>query len=96
MKLDEPLSLSTLYLGDGCRDRKSFMCERSGVRAREITLPKEKVVPRIIEEAYRCGYGLLLDLLKSLRWEALKNLVKKPDRTKRVRRGALQCAYLPI
>jgi hypothetical protein len=70
-----PLSLLTLYLGDGCKHPKAFAVSVGG-RAEyyEIT-----AVPGIIKKAYESGYGKLLDAVKCDKWLALKNLMPKRD-----------------
>jgi hypothetical protein len=68
----DPLSLLTLYLGDGKmyrRGRTSVL--RISVGNTDATLPKS-IARMIVKEAYITKYGDLLDMLKCEKWEALK------------------------
>ena len=70
-----PLSLLTLYLGDGCKHPESLaIATESRAEYYEIT-----VVPEIVRRAYETGYGKLLDAVKCDKWLALKNLMPKRD-----------------
>ena len=66
-----PLSLLTLYLGDGCKHPESLaIATESRAEYYEIT-----VVPEIVRRAYETGYGKLLDAVKCDKWLVLKNLM---------------------
>jgi hypothetical protein len=72
----DPLSLLTLYLGDGKMCRGHTML-RISVGNTDATLPKS-IVRMIVKEAYATKYGDLLDALKCEKWEALKMKAHSP------------------
>ena len=76
----EPLSLLTLYLGDGAyyvRAKPRAVILRIWVGNHAITLPKS-IARMIVEKAYATKYGDLLDMLKCEKWEALKMKAYSP------------------
>jgi len=67
------LSLLTMYLGDGSLHPDSFVIN---VRGKDKVFPKE-LVPQILQQSYRVGYGEFLDVINSSKWLALKKLIPK-------------------
>jgi hypothetical protein len=69
----EPLSLLTLYLGDGAyyKPKPRTAILRIWVGNHAIILPKS-LARVLVEKAYATNYGRLLDILKCEKWQALK------------------------
>jgi len=70
-----PLGLLAWYLGDGKKHRNTF---RFAIKNDEKSMPI-RLVQQILQAAYQTGYGRLLDLLNSEKWQALKRLQPKQD-----------------
>jgi len=68
-----PLGLLAWYLGDGKKNRYSFVF---AIKNDDESKPKS-LIPEILKEAYRTRYGVFLDLLESEKWAAFKNLYPK-------------------
>jgi hypothetical protein len=62
------LGLLTLYLGDGTICARSF----SIYNGYKVNYKPKKLIVEILKEAYECGYGKLLDIIKCEKWEKLK------------------------
>jgi RNAse (barnase) inhibitor barstar len=73
----DPLSLLTLYLGDGKMSWRGRTMLRISVGNTDATLPKS-IARMIVKEAYATKYGDLLDMLKCEKWEALKMKAYSP------------------
>jgi hypothetical protein len=69
-----PLGMLTWYLGDGRRHKHNLLY---AVGDNEEYKPKS-LVPEILQIAYQTGYGRLLDILNSDKWQVIKRL--KPAR----------------
>ena len=69
------LALLTLYLGDGRRHPSELQIV---VGRKPIYMPKRKV-QEIVDNAYVCQYGELLDLVRCEKWLTLKRILPKRD-----------------
>lgn len=67
------ISMLTWYLGDGKTNADSL---RFAVGNGEVTMPKSHA-RAIVEAAYKCGYGQLLDAVGCEKWYALKKLTPR-------------------
>jgi hypothetical protein len=65
-----PLSMLAWYLGDGEKHPEVL---RFAIQNDEKYVPKQ-LAQQILQAAYQAGYGKLLDLLDSKKWQALKRL----------------------
>jgi hypothetical protein len=70
-----PLGMLTWYLGDGEKHPEVL---RFAIQNDEKYEPKQ-LAQQILQAAYQTGYGKLLDLLDSEKWQALKRLQPKRD-----------------